>query len=68
MLILECGTVSLFSLIQEQPDIFQKDFGAVKKLFAQLYSAMTYLRVRNIGHRDLKPKNIIYFLLSNNAS
>lgn len=37
----------------------------IKNTFFLLYSALMYLRLRNIGHRDIKPKNIIDFLNNN---
>lgn len=61
MIIFECGIDSLENLLKKKPDIFQENFDLVKKLFSQLFSALVYLRLRNIGHRDIKPANILYF-------
>ena len=50
-----CKNGELFEFIIQNQRLH---VGVVKKLFAQLVSAVSYLHSKNIAHRDLKPENV----------
>lgn len=62
MIIFELGTGSVDNLVKNQMNnIFINNFELLKQLFFEMYSVLIYLRLRNMCHRDIKPKDIIYF-------
>lgn len=65
LIFFECGIKSVDNLIFKKKEFFVENFQDLKNLVNQLFSALVYLRIMKIGHRDIKPQNIIYFIEQN---
>jgi DNA phosphorothioation-dependent restriction protein DptG len=60
ILVFEGGEDSVDNLIKKEPNLFRQNFKLMKQFFSEMYSALMYLRLKNIWHKDFKLSNIVY--------